>query len=157
MSFSYNELNWYKHVQKVTEDNFVHAPVGLTNNYQWTDFYGEGISGILTEQAEAWYYKSNLGDGQFTWAEKIAPKPSFTGIGNGVLQLQDLEANGKKQIVINSPGIKGFFELETMDNVKWTMERQNVNSPLSIVHCPKDWLPFKNFETMPNVDFRDRT
>ena len=28
--------------------------------YQWVDLNGEGLPGVLTEQAEGWYYKSNL-------------------------------------------------------------------------------------------------
>ena len=28
--------------------------------YQWADLHGEGIPGILTEQAGAWFYKRNL-------------------------------------------------------------------------------------------------
>ncbi len=28
--------------------------------YQWIDLDGEGVSGVLTEQATAWYYKRNL-------------------------------------------------------------------------------------------------
>src|SRR4029079_7257475 len=86
-----------------------------------------------TEQANAWHYKSNLGDGEFTIANKVVPKPSFLGISNGSIQLQDIEANGKKHAVINTIDIKGYFELSD-DN---------------------GWQPFKTFEQMPNVDFRD--
>ena len=36
-------------------------PIGLDGSaYQWTDLHGEGIPGILTEQAGAWFYKRNL-------------------------------------------------------------------------------------------------
>ena len=35
------------------------------STYQWVDLDGEGVSGILTEQADAWFYKPNLGDGRF--------------------------------------------------------------------------------------------
>jgi len=47
-------------------------------------------SGILTEQGNTWFYKSNLGHGEFTPAEVVAPKPSFTGLAKAALQLQDL-------------------------------------------------------------------
>ncbi len=50
MEFTYERLNWNKTVKTVSPENIVNAPVGLTNNYQWLDLYGEGISGILTEQ-----------------------------------------------------------------------------------------------------------
>ncbi len=36
-------------------------PIGVDGAaYQWTDLHGEGIPGILTEQAGAWFYKRNL-------------------------------------------------------------------------------------------------
>jgi RHS repeat-associated protein len=117
MSFDYQWLQWNKEVKEITTENLVHAPVGISGNYQWTDFHNEGINGILTEQAHAWYYKSNLGNGTFTQAQLIMPKPSLTGLHNGSLQLQDLEANGEKQLVVNTDGLEGYFELN--DNGEW--------------------------------------
>ena len=139
MEFTYQKLNWNKNIRTVSKEAIVNAPVGLTNNYQWVDLYGEGISGILTEQGEGWYYKSNFGDvdgdGEvaFSVAQKVIPKPSFNGLSNGVLSIQDLEANGEKQVVVNSPGVKGYYEL-TDDN---------------------DWKPFKAFEQIANIDLQD--
>jgi hypothetical protein len=37
----------------------------------------EGLTGVLTEQADAWYYKRNLGNGTFSSIEPVAPKPSL--------------------------------------------------------------------------------
>ncbi|HYJ62378.1 MAG TPA: SpvB/TcaC N-terminal domain-containing protein, partial [Parafilimonas sp.] len=97
--FSYQQLNWNTTVQNITKENLANDPVGLTTGYQWTDLYSEGVSGILTEQANAWFYKSNLGEGNFSAAIPVIPKPSFIGLENGALQLQDLEADGRKFIV----------------------------------------------------------
>ncbi len=139
MEFTYEKLNWNRELKTVSSENVVNAPVGLTNNYQWVDLYGEGISGILTEQGEGWFYKSNLGDVDengdvaFTVAKKIIPKPSFTGLSNGVLSIQDLAANGEKQVVVNSVAVKGYFEL-MHDN---------------------DWKPFRPFEQIANIDKQD--
>ena len=139
MEFEYEQLRWNTEIREVGKESIVNAPVGLTNNYQWLDLYGEGISGIFTEQGTGWYYKSNLGDVdndgnvRFTRAKQVKPKPSLTGMPTGVLQLQDLEANGQKQIVVNSPGLKGYFEL-TDDN---------------------EWQSFKSFEQTVNIDLRD--
>ncbi len=133
LTFEYQELQWNKSIQDITPENLANAPVGLSSGYQFTDFYGEGISGILTEQGNGWYYKENLGDGKFTIAKPIMPKPSFTGLANGVLQLQDLGADGSKQIVVNSPGLQGYFELDD-DNI---------------------WEPFRSFARTANVDLRD--
>ena len=133
VEFGYEELEWKLDVQRVTSENLANAPVGLSSGYQWVDLYNEGIAGIFTEQAEGWFYKENLGQGEFTPAKPVIPKPSFTGMASGVLQLQDLAADGRKQVVVNSPGLNGYFEL-TEDN---------------------DWTTFRAFEKIPNVDLRD--
>jgi len=138
MEFEYQRLQWNTEVKAVQPESVVHAPAGLTNNYQWVDLYGEGISGILTEQAKGWYYKSNLGGtdetGQvtFTEARAVLPKPSFNGLQGGALSLQDLSANGEKQLVVDSPGVHGYFEIKE-----------------------DDWEPFRAFSEIANVDMRD--
>ena len=138
LTFDYQWLRWETTVKDVTAENLVHAPVGLSGNYQWTDLYNEGINGILTEQANAWFYKSNLGPNaegnvQFSHAQVVMPKPSFMGLTNGVLQLQDLDGNGEKQLVVTSPGMQGYFE--------WTDDG--------------DWQPFKAFLKTLHLDLRD--
>jgi len=102
MEFNYQKLKWNDEIKTVDSESILHAPVGLIGNYQWLDLYGEGISGIFTEQSEGWYYKSNLGDidedglVRFTAAQPVIPKPSLMGMSTGVLMLQDLEADGNK-------------------------------------------------------------
>ncbi|MBC7535214.1 MAG: insecticidal toxin complex protein, partial [Ferruginibacter sp.] len=130
VTFSYQALKWNTVIKTISPDNIANAPVGIGSNYQWVDFYGEGISGILSEQADAWYYKSNLGNGEFTNGIPVSPKPSLMGISNGSLSLQDIDANGKKYIVSQSKSLQGYFE-QTDEN---------------------DWLPFKPFEQLANID-----
>lgn len=133
LEFEYAALHWNTAVQEISKENVVNAPVGLGNNYQWVDLYNEGISGILSEQADAWYYKSNNGNGEFTVAEPVARKPSFFGLSNSMLSMQDLDADGKKQIVSHQQGLGGFFELTDDD----------------------EWMPFETFRQMPNINFSD--
>ena len=133
ITFNYQPLKWSNKIQTISKENIVQAPVGLGNNYQWVDFWGEGISGILTEQADAWYYKSNLGNGEFSQAQAIVPKPSLMGMASGNLSMQDIDANGKKYIVSNEKGLQGYFELDEEDK----------------------WQPFKTFDTVLNVDTKD--
>jgi len=133
MEFSYQLLKWNTEIENINSDSIVQAPVGLNNNYQWVDFKNEGIPGILTEQANEWFYKSNLGGGEFTNAIPLASRPSLNGLSSGLLQLQDIEADGSKQIVANSPGIRGFYEL-TDDG---------------------EWKTFQSFEQMPVIDWQD--
>ena len=47
--------------RKWTPQSLENLPIGLDGSaYQWIDLHGEGIPGILTEQAGAWFYKRNL-------------------------------------------------------------------------------------------------
>jgi RHS repeat-associated protein len=131
--FSYQQLGWNTTVQTVSKENLANDPVGLTTGYQWVDLWNEGVFGILTEQANAWFYKSNLGDGNFSAAIPVIPKPSFIGLQNDSLQLQDLEADGRKFIVSLQAHAKGYFELSD----------------------DEEWQPFNSFEQIPNINFND--
>ena len=133
VAFNYQELNWNKTVRTISKENIVNAPEGLSQGYQWLDLWNEGISGILTEQTEGWYYKSNLGDGNFTVAEPVIPKPSFTGLSDGNLQLQDLDGDGRKFIVSSKGPVKGYFEISD----------------------DEEWQPFHSFTQFPNIDISD--
>ncbi len=135
IEFTYHELIWNNEVKNISSENIVNAPAGITSGYQWMDFYGEGISGIFTEQADGWFYKSNLGNGNFSSAEKISTKPSFNGMSNGSLQMQDLDADGRKFVVSNQPGIQGYFEMDEDEE--------------------SNWKPFKHFDNVPNVNIRE--
>ena len=139
MTFEYQKLNWNKKIKTVSKESLVNTPSGLAGSYQWVDLYNEGINGILSEQANGWFYKHNLGEVaekgtlQLGPNQPVMPKPSFNGISNGVLQLQDLDADGSKQIVVTSEGTQGFFELNDEGH----------------------WEPFRTFAKRLNLDLRD--
>ncbi len=133
IEFDYQKHDWSTEVKTISSEDLVHAPSGLDEQqYQFTDLFNEGLSGILTEQANGWYYKHNLGDGKFEQAKLVSPKPSFAGLG-GALQLADLDADGGKQLVSYANEPKGFFELDD-DN---------------------QWQGFRSFKALPNIDFGD--
>ncbi len=129
-SFSYQALHWQAAVQQLSSADAVNAPEGLSDTYQWADLWNEGISGILSEQAGALYYKSNLGGGQFTAARAVASTPSFSGLGTAILSVQDLDADGGRQLVARTPDGQGYFELDEHDQ----------------------WQPFTAFPQALNVD-----
>lgn len=133
--FGYQTPDWNKEIKIVARENLVHSPAGLADSsYQFTDLFNEGLSGILTEKANGWYYKHNLGGGVFEHAKLISPKPSFTGLGRGgTLQLADLDADGCKQIVNYNSEPRGFFELNDEN----------------------EWLPFRGFAALPNINLHD--
>jgi RHS repeat-associated protein len=133
MSFTYQQPVWSKVVESIPAQNRINIPEGLVAPYQFTDLYNEGIAGILSEQSEGWYYNSNLGEGAFTPAGLISPKPNFTGLNGGGLQLQPLTGDGRKFIVSTKPPNTGYFELTDQ----------------------QEWLPFMAFDQYPAVDISD--
>jgi RHS repeat-associated protein len=134
IEFDYQKHDWNTQVKSISPENLFHAPVGLDESqYQFTDLFNEGLSGILTEQAGGWYYKHNLGEGNFAPAKLVSPKPSFAGLGGGSLQLADLDADGGKQLAATSGEMRGYFELSDDD----------------------EWQPFRTFDLMPNRNFGD--
>lgn len=133
IELEYQKHDWSKDVKTIDSNDLIHAPVGLDEEqYQFTDLYNEGLSGILTEQANGWFYKHNLSNGKFEHAKLVSPKPSFTGLGRN-LQLLDLDADGGKQLVNFGIEPKGYFELD--DN--------------------NEWHGLKTFKALPNINFND--
>jgi|CXWL01.1.fsa_nt_gi RHS repeat-associated protein len=131
--FDYQKHAWNDEVKSILIEDLVHDPVGLDeSDYQFTDLFNEGLSGILTEQANGWFYKHNLGQGKFAQAKLVSPKPSFAGLGSG-LQLLDLDADGGKQLVNLNQEPKGYFELSDEE----------------------EWQPFRNFQNIPNINLSD--
>ncbi|XEC94318.1 SpvB/TcaC N-terminal domain-containing protein [Paenibacillus tarimensis] len=133
IQFEYQKHEWNRDVKSISPDDLIHAPAGLDEPlHQFTDLFNEGLSGILTEQSEGWYYKRNLGGGRFEQAQLVSPKPSFTGLGSQ-LQLLDLDADGSKQLVQINDEPKGFFELSD----------------------DEEWQTFRTFANMPNIHMGD--
>ena len=63
---------------------------------QWVDLDGEGLSGLLTEAGEAWWYKRNEGEGRLgAWR----PLPSRPGVSLAGVQLADIDGDGRLEIV----------------------------------------------------------
>jgi len=137
IEYDYQKLNWNSEIKTIQKDQSIHAPIGLSNNYTWIDLFSEGISGILTEQGNAWYYKSNLGnlneDGhlEFSEAKAIKSIPSYRGIGN-TLTIRDLASNGEKQLVVQNEHVNGYFELKFEEGQNaFTPFKNNPNIDLS--------------------------
>lgn len=137
VEFTYQEVEWNTEVQTVKPDSFIHAPTGLTKGYRWTDLYSEGISGILSEHPGGWYFKENMGvvngNLHFTPAQLVAKRPSYSGLEGGAVSLQDLEANGTRQLVVHDPDQSGYFEIGPN----------------------KTPSPFVAFPSVPKVDLKD--
>jgi hypothetical protein len=132
-------------IRDVDPESLENLPIGLDgHNYTWVDLDGEGSSGILAEQAGAWYYKRNLSannlvveDGsqrthaRFGPIEAVASKPAVALAGGG--QFMDLAGDGQIDVVQMEGAVRGFYE-RTDD---------------------ADWAPFKPFPSWPNENTLD--
>jgi hypothetical protein len=57
MEFEYQKHEWNSEIKTVSQEALMHAPTGIEHApYQFVDLYNEGLAGILSEQANGWYY-----------------------------------------------------------------------------------------------------
>ncbi len=143
LEFTYSEANIDETVREVDRSSLENLPYGLDGTqYQWVDLDGEGLSGILTEQGDGWFYKRNLSpintvqnngvehiEAQFAAVELVASKPA-NGLGNGA-QFLDLAGDGQPDLVTLSGATPGFYE-RTQD---------------------EDWETFVAFKSLPVLDW----
>jgi hypothetical protein len=106
LEFTYSEAIIDETVREVDRASLENLPQGLDGTrYQWVDLDGEGLSGILTEQGNGWFYKRNLSpinavqtngkdhiEAQFAPVELVARKPA-SGLADGA-QFLDLAGDG---------------------------------------------------------------
>src|SRR4030095_16578473 len=97
--------------------------------YRWVDLEGEGLEGILSEQADGWFYKRNLApinlepdeDGVERSRAKLGPvelvdkRPNLTITGTA--QFMDLAGDGRPDLVVLDGPIPGFYEHD--DDGSW--------------------------------------
>ena len=121
-------------LQDVDAESLENLPAGIDgNSYRWVDLDGEGISGVLSEQADAWFYKRNLGEGHFAPVECVSPRPSLAALNRGRQQLLDLAGDGNLDVVEFGAPTPGFFS-RTED---------------------AGWERFRSFTSLPNIDWQD--
>jgi hypothetical protein len=143
--FEYTEPIVQGSMEQVDPSSLESLPIGLDGSaYRWTDLHGEGIPGILTEQAGAWFYKRNLSpvptkapDGSeivkatFAPLETVALKPNVM-LGGGA-DFMDLAADGQPDVVIMEGPVTGLYEHDKAEG----------------------WQPFRPFISRLNRDLRD--
>ena len=146
LEFTYSEAKIDPRVQTVLPEYLENLPIGLDgSSYQWVDLDGEGLCGVLSEQAGAWFYKRNLSAlplpendvnaqvlARFAPLEVVSPKPTLS-LAVGQSQFMDLAGDGHPDVVQMSGPVRGFFK-RTED---------------------ADWDPFCAFKSWPNVDPHD--
>src|SRR6185436_9028376 len=146
VEFDYTRATIHPEVKEVAAESLENLPMGLDGAaYQWVDLDGEGVSGILTEQAGAWFYKRSLsplpktnGSGtsevraRFAPLERVASLPAIA-TGSSRHQFLDLAGDGTLDLVEFSGPTPGFYE--RTDN--------------------EDWEPFTPFRSLPNLRWDD--
>ncbi|MCI5136879.1 MAG: toxin, partial [Candidatus Electrothrix sp. AR1] len=132
LEFQYSRPVVQETVEDVDAASLENLPIGVDGSmYQWTDLHGEGIPGILTEQAGAWFYKRNLsplsknkrrehGDRfrskeatgvspvHFSPQEQVALKPNLS-LAAGA-QFMDLAGDGLPDLVVLDGPAPGLYE-----------------------------------------------
>ena len=130
IEFEYSKANIQDEIRELDAVSLENLPVGLDGTlYQWVDLDGEGVTGILTEQADAWFYKPNLGEGKFGPLKVVASKPSLADLSSGRQQLVDLDGDGQLDLATFAGSSPGFYE-----------RTQN-----------EDWEEFKTFPHLPSI------
>ncbi|MEP0883709.1 FG-GAP-like repeat-containing protein [Trichocoleus sp. ST-U3] len=143
LEFTYSEANIDETVREVEPASLENLPQGMDGTrYQWVDLDGEGLSGILSEQGNGWFYKRNLSpvnsvkiDGfqhvevRFAPVELVLSKPA-TALNNGA-QFLDLAGDGQLDLVALRSSTPGFYE-RTHD---------------------EGWESFVAFKSLPNLDW----
>jgi RHS repeat-associated protein len=110
LEFEYSKAKIQDEVRHLDAASAENLPVGVDGSaYRWVDLDGEGVSGILTEQAGAWFYKPNLGEGRFGAQQVVRSKPSFA-LASGETQLLDLSGDGQLDVVSFGGATPGFYE-----------------------------------------------
>ncbi|WP_209427789.1 SpvB/TcaC N-terminal domain-containing protein [Pararhodobacter sp. SW119] len=138
VEFEYTQPIVQESVQDVDAASLENLPVGLDGAaYQWTDLHGEGIPGILTEQAGAWFYKRNTSPisewpVEFASLERVAAKPNLA-LAGGQAQFMDLAGDGQPDLVVLDGPMPGLYEHDGDEG----------------------WQPFRPFASRLNRDMRD--
>ena len=156
LEFEYTKPKVCKDIHEVDPKSLENMPYGLDGSrYQWVDLDGEGLSGILSQQGDQWFYKRNLSPinaqsdcgkprtaARFGPVELIARKPSLATIDSGRQQLLDLAGDGQLDLVELDSPTPGFYE--RMHDEDWDKFAPFISLPVL------DW-------SNPNLKFIDLT
>ncbi len=124
LEFEYTKPTIDETLHEIDPKSLENLPYGLDGGrYQWVDLDGEGLSGVLTEQAEGWFYKRNLSPlntrqengretvaARFAPIERVAQKPSLAALSGGRQQFLDLAGDGQVDLVELEGPTPGFYE-----------------------------------------------
>ncbi|MBL9135471.1 MAG: hypothetical protein JNK85_06365 [Verrucomicrobiales bacterium] len=144
IEFTYSQATLDDTIRDFDADSLRHLPHGVDDwHYRWVDLDGEGMPGILTDQAEHWYYRRNESPAaahasgapptaRFGPLQALAAKPQPGSLLDGQ-RLLDLAGDGQLDLVNLESPIPGFHERTE----------------------PGGWSVKKPFRSLPVVDWRN--
>ena len=134
VEFKYSEATVDPIPKSIAANQLPNLPVGTHGmGYQWIDLDGEGLSGVLSEQQGAWYYKGNLGNGTFAPQKLVSVLPSLALEQAGRHQFLDLGGDGDIDVVDFNHPTPGFYERDV----------------------DQGWKQHIPFATLPNIDWNN--
>ena len=121
LEFEYVDPDIGEVVESVDLESVENLPIGIDGRaYRWTDLHGEGIPGVLSEQADSWFYKRNwsaipqvLPDGtkearaNLAATELVAVRPNAS---LNVAEFMDLAGDGLPDLVVMDGPVAGLYE-----------------------------------------------
>jgi hypothetical protein len=149
VEFDYSRPVLGTELRTVEPESLENLPSGVDGTrYQWVDLDGEGLSGVLTEQAGAWFYKRNESPSTRTvnnetahYTARLGSVQMVDSIPSGGLsgasrrQFLDLAGDGRVDLVELAPPLAGFYERRPA------------------VGGAQGWEIFRAFESIPNIDW----
>ncbi|MFI1159285.1 SpvB/TcaC N-terminal domain-containing protein [Streptomyces sioyaensis] len=128
LEFSYSQAEIDTEIRTLDAADLENAPIGVDGSaYRWTDLEGDGLAGLLTEQAGTWFYKPNLGGGHLGPMRVVRSRPA-----DGRTELLDLDGDGRPAVVDFGGITPGFTE-----------------------RSDQDWEVFRPFRSRPNLAWDD--
>ena len=135
--------------KEIDPESLQNIPYGMDgSNYQWVDLDGEGLPGVLTEQATGWFYKRNLS------ANNLHKKSSDVE-GETIPKLAPIVQVCQKPVASLSAGRSffadvrgdGLMDLVNIGNGRWGFySRQFAEGQAT------SWTPLQEFKSFPNIN-----
>ena len=117
LRFSYTQPSISTTFQGIVQETNENLPQGFNNaKTRFVDLFGEGLPGILHETADTWYFKPNLGNGNFGSQEIVINKPSQQ---TGLYALGDFDQDGNINLFTLQGRNAGFYEYNR-DTERWS-------------------------------------
>jgi len=155
VEFTYSDAIVDDTLRTLDEASLENLPSGVDGvRYQWVDLDSEGLPGVLTEQADGWFYTRNVSNlprddrgnvtapdaaaagsvrAAFEPATLVAAQPSLAALNHGRQQLVDLNGEGLQCLVEFDRPIGGFYPRD----------------------ADGSWQPYVPFPSLPTIEWND--